>query len=97
MPCVGAEGAKALSKLVSEPTCTLNTLNLRLNNIGSVGGKCLIDSLASPLLTLQELILAGCGIKSKQIDFVKMLKQNKTLLRLDLSNNRFGEVKLPII
>lgn len=76
-----------------QPGISLKYLNLRLNPIGSEGAKFLFDSLAVPSLSLQDLILAGCGIKYIKSQLQNMLLKNNRLRCIDLSNNRFTEVK----
>lgn len=71
----------------------LRYLNLRLNHIGSEGGKCLLQSLTAPCLNLENLILAGCGIKYIETELKDMLLKNNTLRCFDLSNNHLAEVK----
>lgn len=82
-----------MSQVISRRDIPLKHLNLRLNDIGSKGGKFLLQSLAAPFLNLQHLILAGCGIKCIKIQLNDMLLKNNNLRHFDLSNNRFNEVK----
>ncbi|OHT09816.1 hypothetical protein TRFO_21081 [Tritrichomonas foetus] len=70
---------------------TLLRLSLRCCSIGDKGAEAIGRWLALPTCNLQELILSGNEIGPDGITlFANFLPQNKSLQRIDLSDNMFG-------
>ncbi|KAJ9578249.1 hypothetical protein L9F63_005519, partial [Diploptera punctata] len=86
------KGAAGIAYALTQLSCKLKILNLRLNAIGDDGVLDLCSSLAYNKC-LQELILGACSFTEKAaIKLGQMLQQNCTLLFLDVKNNYLGEV-----
>lgn len=88
---ITSSGAQGLAYALAQgEAAQLETLDLKFNLIGDEGGQYLATALAKSEFP-RNLILAGCGLKQAAgEDLVKMLKVNKTLLTLDLTNNPLG-------
>ncbi|KAH8409838.1 hypothetical protein KR222_009400 [Zaprionus bogoriensis] len=82
------EGAYILSRTLTR--VPLQRLVLRLNPIQSDGAAAIFNTLQ--LMPIRQLDLGSCGItESITRLFMMLICQQKTLLRIDLSNNCLGE------
>jgi Ran GTPase-activating protein (RanGAP) involved in mRNA processing and transport len=67
-------------------------LNLSQNEIGPVSAKALNEYLISPTCPLERLILRSADVDDFECErFVEAIKQNRSLVELDLSNNKIGQ------
>lgn len=89
---LGTEGVEALSHAISQDSCNVKVVNLRMNNIGDRGAQYLLHALSARRSKIKTLIISGCGITGES-SFSKLLGHNNTLETLDISNNRIGEVR----
>lgn len=87
----GAEGIEALSYAILQDCCKVKVINLRLNRFGDHGITFLFASLEKDSTNVKYLSVPGCGMTEKT-SFTQMLHRNNTLQKLDISNNRIGEV-----
>lgn len=80
-----------MSYAILQNHCEVKVINLRLNLFGDQGVKFLLAALEKGGTNVKSLSIPGCGITEKTY-FSKMLCKNNTLEKLDISNNRIGEV-----
>lgn len=65
---------------------------MKLNNIGVKGGEAFEKCLENGAKSLIHLNLSSCGLTTENISFSNCLVKNKTLEKLNLSNNLLGKV-----
>lgn len=93
---LGLDGLKALCYGLSCRSCKLNLLDIRLNHICNDGANFIMKTLAFKDVNLKTLIISSCGI-TKIPYMEEMIKVNRNLQTLDISNNNIGEVMLHFI
>ncbi|EDL75828.1 rCG22685 [Rattus norvegicus] len=87
---ITSNGCHYLSKMLGQAP-SLKHLDLGLNRIGTTGAKFLCEALKSPRSNLKSLWLCGCSIIPTNCkDFSEILRSNKSLNTLDLSQNVMG-------
>jgi Leucine-rich repeat (LRR) protein len=73
---------------------SLLELNLSQNEIGPVSAKALFDYLINASCTLERLILNNADVDDYECErFVEAIKDNKSLLELELSHNKIGSAE----
>jgi len=73
---------------------SLLELNLSQNEIGPVSAKALFDYLINASCTLERLILNSADVDDYGCErFVEAIKDNKSLLELELSHNKIGSAE----
>ncbi|CAH0556470.1 unnamed protein product [Brassicogethes aeneus] len=87
---LGSFGAKTLCYGLSQPSCKLNLLDIRLNKISNEGANFIMQTLAIKDVILETLIISSCGI-TKNFGLQEMIKSNTSIQMLDISNNSIGE------
>jgi Leucine Rich repeat len=89
---IGGVGGEGLGfALLHETCCPLVRLDLRLNNLGHTGTMGILRALVRGDRP-RELNLAACGFEDEtSIRVGQMINLNKSLQKLDVSNNWFGE------
>ncbi|KAM9220340.1 ribonuclease inhibitor isoform 1-T2 [Dugong dugon] len=88
---ISAEGCKEISRVLHAKE-SLKELSLAGNELGDQGARLLCKALREPGCRLESLWVKTCGLTDACCpDFSAMLAQNKSLLELQLSNNRLGD------
>jgi Ran GTPase-activating protein (RanGAP) involved in mRNA processing and transport len=73
---------------------SLLELNLSQNEIGPVSAKALFNYLINASCTLERLILNSADVDDYECErFVEAIKDNKSLLELELSHNKIGSAE----
>ncbi|KAM9657866.1 ribonuclease inhibitor isoform 3-T6 [Trichechus inunguis] len=88
---ISAEGCREISRVLHAKE-SLKELSLAGNELGDQGARLLCKALREPGCRLESLWVKTCGLTHACCpDFSAMLAQNKSLLELQLSNNRLGD------
>ncbi|CAG9771194.1 unnamed protein product [Ceutorhynchus assimilis] len=88
---IGPTGVNCLAYALTQNTCKIKILDLRLNQFLDDSGNVLINSVFFRNKFLRNLTISGCGLTSN-FQLARALKsRNYCLEKLDLSNNFFDE------
>lgn len=87
---IGPLGAAGLAYAIANLASPLETISLRLNSIQDKG----LEHLCAALVVSarpKNLVISGCGLGyGSAVKLGQMFQQNRSLLKLDASNNDFG-------
>lgn len=83
-----------MSCVIVQEACSVEIINLSLNNFGNKGAEYLLEALEQSESNIKSLSISGCGLTETSV-FGRMLCRNETIEKLDISNNRIIEVSIP--